>query len=376
MPLPKQIKSHIRSSGGGVSDTVAVFDYTSSTGFTYTSSEVEFGAGGATLKNQFDASVVFAATYATTPDLTYSKYGGDLTGTDTGTVSNSGGKLILSAAGAKRVDYDPQLNFAIKNIASIKLKVTPRYTGSPASNQYFFCSGTSTLADTGRCSIMHLTNGNVCFTAQSANDGANILIFAAWSATDGVEEEFCGEMNFTTGEHRFFREGALIASTLATTGVRGSGAAILRTGTSDDEALEADFDCRELIVRNETLETAAYTPGYTVPATPYLTTGPTIETSTGILAVSSIVSVDVVYKVAGSDLVKAQVKVGAQLKYWNGAAWVNSDGTLAQSSTVALMESNIATLTTGGSTIKFVFLLDSDTGYTTPTLSSLTVEYV
>ena len=105
----------------------------------------------------------------------------------------------------------------------------------------------------------------------------------------------------------------------------------------------------------------------------YPTTNPKIEP---IISISqdAITSFLATIVAAGSDAVQFTLKLDGQEKYWDSAAWVNSDGTYAQSNTLADIQANIATFTTRGTIIPVIFL-HSDDGSTTPSIDVLTIDF-
>lgn len=77
----------------------------------------------------------------------------------------------------------------------------------------------------------------------------------------------------------------------------------------------------------------------------------------------------------GCDL-KYQLRINGTLYYWSGAAWVVSDGTIAQANTTAEINTNKASLPISGtgSRLKIRAVL-SGTGLATPSLDSFTTVY-
>ncbi len=224
---------------------------------------------------------IFIAKFNANLNADYSRSGAPLTGTASGTVTTSGGKAVLQSGAAARIDFSNH-NIAFGNIVSIKCKVTPNYSGSPATNQHFVYTGSSTLGDSGRCEILHLTNGNVCLNAHDSNTGTSTLPFGAWSPTAGVEYEILVEMNFTTGVHKIFIDGIVKGTGAATTAVRHFGGGIFRIGAGDSELDVPNFSIRDLIMYDATQYTANYTPGYTI-TLPNADTWPTeAQTKTGV----------------------------------------------------------------------------------------------
>lgn len=80
-------------------------------------------------------------------------------------------------------------------------------------------------------------------------------------------------------------------------------------------------------------------------------------------------------KPSGSDI-KYTIVLNSQQNYFDGANWVNSDGTFLQSNTAAEIESNKTSLDiSSGANLKVNAFLHSDDGSVTPTLTTVTVSY-
>lgn len=104
---------------------------------------------------------------------------------------------------------------------------------------------------------------------------------------------------------------------------------------------------------------------------PYITPRSSLSTTEAVSFLANI-------NASGSDEVRfIMVKTGV-LKYWNGAAWVDSDGTFAQSNTATEVNTNISSLVVPSETnitISWRALLHSDDGSTTPELLQVDLEY-
>ena len=114
----------------------------------------------------------------------------------------------------------------------------------------------------------------------------------------------------------------------------------------------------------------------TTAETTYPTDNPSIVVASGT-AMDGIVEFTETSTVGGSDLIKYILQKDGQGTYWNGSAWVNSDGTYAQSSTAAEIEANKASypFDAGGNTIKVKAFLHSDDGSTRPLLDEVVLCY-
>lgn len=100
----------------------------------------------------------------------------------------------------------------------------------------------------------------------------------------------------------------------------------------------------------------------------------TIQSNSGFTA-EEVVTFAAVLSQSGADTVTFGLVVNGQLMYWTGSAWANSNGTFAQTNAFAVINTNAPTLLTVNSTVKVFALLVSGSGTTTPSLTSMTVQY-
>lgn len=73
--------------------------------------------------------------------------------------------------------------------------------------------------------------------------------------------------------------------------------------------------------------------------------------------------------------VKYAIIVNGVRKYWSGSAWATSDGSAAQTNTLAQIQANIGSLISLSATIHLYVLLVSDTNLATPKISLVTFVY-
>jgi hypothetical protein len=107
----------------------------------------------------------------------------------------------------------------------------------------------------------------------------------------------------------------------------------------------------------------------------YPTTNPTIKPNTTIL-MDAFLEFASTLSQTGSDEVRFQMEISGQSVYWNGSAWVNSDGSFAQSNTLAEVIANAATLpVTLGYPVRPIVVLHSLDGMTTPSITDITFQY-
>lgn len=108
----------------------------------------------------------------------------------------------------------------------------------------------------------------------------------------------------------------------------------------------------------------------------YDVTNPDILTNISFNASTLTSFIDAVTN-GGGDTVKYQLVLDGINKYWNGSAWVNGAG-YAQTNTASEVNTNIGAflnLTNGALPVQVRAFLHSDTGASTPTLDSITVDF-
>lgn len=110
--------------------------------------------------------------------------------------------------------------------------------------------------------------------------------------------------------------------------------------------------------------------------TTYSTADPLIRCSLPFLA-SSITSLNATIVAAGGDEVRFVMEIDEVKKYWNGSAWVSSDGSFAQSNTGAQVTANAASLIPANtiSSVNVFALLHSASAATTPSVADITIDH-
>lgn len=138
-----------------------------------------------------------------------------------------------------------------------------------------------------------------------------------------------------------------------------------------DTGTNFSYDTSQIVVQN------AVAALINVP--PYTILDPNIINISS-LQVSSFVSFVETATYSGSDIIQYTLNISGSDYYWNGAAWVISNLTLAQSNIATVINANLghASMTALLGTGAFVLvraILHSATGSTTPTLSKVAVTY-
>ena len=310
-------------------------DFADDTDFTYTSAYSEFSGGQVQqINTRVDATC--AATYTTDVNLDWGD--GTLTGTATGGAAVAGGKLDLKYGDLRYVDYAATGNAASQQTGCIRAKITPNYSGSPATNQVFILITKASGDGTNGLIFFHKTTGDVSLVC---NDSTGTPIFnvdlGSWSPTASTEYEFEYNYDITGGASRLFIDGTQFGGTQTATGTRDSSIALLRVGTSTGGTLTSNFEVDELIVFDTVQHTTDYTPAAYLFATQYVGDVITLPTMT----YSDAGDIQAFTNITSTEANTPRYIVNDQ--YYSGG-WTASSDSWATASPLADILTNIATL--------------------------------
>jgi len=111
-------------------------------------------------------------------------------------------------------------------------------------------------------------------------------------------------------------------------------------------------------------------------------TGQEFPSEGTLLTISSFVAKDLLgsgfleeVTTPANTAIKYAIDVNGQNMYFDGAAWVNSDGTFLQANTELEMQTNLDTLLSISSTIKILIILETTDSQVSPDIASLTVQF-
>ncbi len=332
-------------------------DFSSSSGFTFNSSLAEFTGGLVRQKDQRETGSVIGATYTSSKSLNWSN-DGSLTSTDIGTPVLSGGK-IQCRGGNHGLRYD---NAAIGSVAgslAIKAKVTPQYSGTPATDCCLF-ELANPSSNNDRIVFHHRTTGGTVAATVYNSSGSIVqnvqAMGSAWSPVSGTTYEMLFVVEASTGIVRLFIDGALKGSTSsATTFTRGTSATRLYVGAGT-LIINANADFDDVVLFNETHHLSVYTAGYTVPELIYSASkvdGPAFS-YTGVGTIQSVDDGSVV-EVGSPRYIFAGF-------YWDGSDWVFSNGSYSQANDFATILLHLDEFVASGGTLPWsIVFTDSNT---------------
>jgi len=306
-------------------------DFADDTGFTFDSAKAEFVGGSVQQKLQVLTNSTFYNSFLTKDGI----WGdGTLTGTLSGSATVSGGVLNLPVTSG-RVAYSGA-NMPTGNKGCVRFTFTSNYNGA-GSGQVFFVSSAAEDNTNNLVRIQH--NGTLLRLDILDSVGATIMIDQTgnvFSPTAGVPNEIELNWDADIGEHRLFIDGVNIDGVKSGTGTIGA-QGIIRVGDDflSTPAVGVNGTIDDLLIFNTPQHTSAasYTP-FQVPPLFLETTVelPDIVETNTVTAFSSFIAT-----VVGAT----QWTVNGH--YWTGAAWATSDGTFAQSSLAADINSNLTT---------------------------------
>lgn len=359
-----------------------IINYDVSGNFTFSNPLLSEIVGAVARLKDLTLNGLFSANYSVDEDANWS--GGSGVGTLNGGASVGGGVVNLRGGSGKYLDYVPAGNVPPGNLGTVRDRIVPQYNGNPANDQRFIDIGDGLATGANRILIMHQTDGQVLIQLRNA---AGVVIFTSllgvWAPVSGTRYELEFNFDITTGASRFFINGVQFGATIVTTGTRSAASlAVIRIGEHHfaPTGTDSNFDFDDLSIWNVVKHTANYTVGSADEEVPAVSPG--YSTNNPNLLLNSPISMDELdayaenKTVAGADQIKYTLCLDGVDKYWDGAAWSNSDGTYAQANLASEIETNKATFpVSSGGDVKVRAFLHSDTGTTLPTLTSVTLDY-
>jgi hypothetical protein len=321
--------------------------FSSDSGFTYDNTKAEFTAGLVRQKDQRPANSVLGATFTSNKDLNWITSG--VSGlTEIGSPVLNTGKVECHGPSTIALRYENANIGAIGDTGTLKLKYTPNYSGTPAVSVNIF-ELAATSGNAGKIYLFHsATGGSLRVTAYNSAGTViynNAVLGGAFNPVAGTEYEIELVWDLAVaGLMRCFIDGNLIGSAPAIAFNRGTTANRLLVGAGSI-VVNANGAFNDVILFSNAQHTASYTPGYSINETIYVGTSVALPnfTYTGVGTIQSVQSATITE--SGSP----RYIIGG--KYWDGTAWVNSNGTYAQASSSAAAIANLTSLVVTGAGI-------------------------
>lgn len=333
---------------GNNPDQHFIEDFADDTDFTYDSALAEF-TGGLVQQKQPISNAIFAHKF----DSEDANWGDGSTDCTLSGATVSGNVLDCTGSDTDHIQI-PGANFPTSK-GCIRFTLIPNNIsgGQPASSGYLFSTD-----GTNEAYLRFQDNGTFRCTVKN-DSGSSGFDFSTPVKSDWVNgQEYEVEFNwdFDTQVCGLYLDGVRLAQDTSAVGVRTNASTTVYWGTYSGGISGQDASFKNIIVFNEAQHTdASYTPGYTIPDYRYSETKVDLPSFvyTGVGTVRSVD--DATITETGSP----RWIVG--LQYWNGAAWVVSDGSYAQANDSATSIANLAEIDVGGSGVLPVSIVFPDT---------------
>lgn len=349
-------------------------------GQVYDAARIELVGGNARLRVQ-DADLMSYCRFDTGINLDYSL--GPVAGTAVGgaaidpAVKKFGAaSLDLRHADQRYVWWhgDGVANFTQQGTVAFWYR--PSYNGAPPADAYFHginVDGTfGGFAASNRLRFAHMATGEFQHWAYD-NGGFQIVrvLLNPWVAVANTWYHIMICYNFDAGQTtRIFVDGVLHSSVIAA-GVRTNTAQYLMFAQKESRNNSyGHFD--GLHVWNNVQHVANFIPP-TAPTNVYAVDDPPI--SNACTPVYQFLSFSDTVGVGNTGDRRYQILVEAVPQYWNGAAWVPSDGSWAQSTTAADMVANLPGYIPGTDAVLFRILMHSADGIERAIMDQVVFEY-
>ena len=316
----------------------AVETFDNSAGFTFNPVKSEITAGSLRQKDTRPTKATFYAKFNNSIIGNWGDGSLNSTGVVGATISNN--SLTFHGVTGERVDFDGYGNGSTNpQTGTVRLKVTPHYSGNPSGSQIFFgiAKETGNPQNINLTMVLQSTNGNIMFILRDSAGGNHDVSVGSWSPVAGQEYEFEFNWDNVIGSQKLFIDGVLFGSATQTY-TRTNDIHIIRFGGGMNGDKAPDFSIKDFLIFNAVQHTADYIPDWSN-------------------IYETIYREDVITFPQQSEFFLNEgftgfqdVEVGTQVKYtlngfwWNGSVWQVADGTLAQSNTPTEINSHISLL--------------------------------
>ncbi len=371
--------------------TIKTIQYNNPSNFTYDASEVEINGSEAKLLPlplQTNEMMVVTADVQTDADRAIDdnvtvRLGNGATRDDSAKEFLLSGTSYLSLNDDSGRDgvtpLTPTSQFQFGAEGTVRFKVEFNYSGTPATNNYLFTTGESvvTLGLGSVISVYHRNDGILYLNIRNAVASSTPEVsLGAFAPVAGQLYEFEFNTSQNTGASRLFIDGIL----------HGTAGAAVTSATRDyfyfgtnyrEDQGSSDIKVKDIQIINGVTHVANFTSEIPriVNLFPLESRIETIET---VLAEGFFSSTDV-KTLDGTSNVTYVLKIENNLKWINGGAVAASDGSLAQSNTLAELTADAALITAfisaGARIVLHPILSSGPLGAYSPILESTTILY-
>lgn len=304
----------------------------------FDATELVYSSGALRQLDKRPATATFYAAWTSALNANWSGMGnGSLVVTPFGGAAINAGALDLTGSSGKYITFDATNNADSLQTVSIEFQVTPNYSGAPSDDQFFLNISSAQNSSHNLIDIDHFTDGRVYVDLYPSTGGDFALELShGFNPTAGTTYTFLIQFNASTGIGTMFVDGTQVDQETADPWVRTGPVAYGVIGNSYDNAgTTANFS-----IKNFAFYSTVVTPA-------------SAALSPTIYIAGSAVLPEFTYAGLGSvqaftDSIAVDTGVPAYTfngHYWNGSAWVASNGTYAQANPMTTAEAHIASLT-------------------------------
>lgn len=331
----------------------------------YTGSLLTYAGGALKQVDQRPATATYYAAWSTQLNANWSGLGGgSLVITAANGAVINGSKLDLTGSTNRYVTFNATNNTDTLEQGTIEFQVTPNYAGAPSSDQTFLNISAAANSSNNLIDIDHFTDGRIYVDFYPSTGGDFALELShGFNPTLGQTYTILIQFNATAGTASMYIDGTLVDSEFSDPWVR-SGA--IAYGVIGNNYNNADSNANFSISNFSYYSTVLTPASSTLSATIYpLATAILPEfTYAGLGAVVAFTSISI------TDVNEIGYTLNGS--YWNGSAWVSSDGSYAQSVSSVVAGMHIGSLS-ASNTLQVNAIYPP--GANQATLSTLTATY-
>lgn len=301
----------------------------------YNPALLEFASSVLRQKDQRPANATWYASWLSSINANWSGPGnGSLVVTPFNGAAQSGGVLNLTGATNKYVTFDPINNTDTLNLGTIEFQYIPNYSGTPASPQIMFNASTAFGVINNLVDVEHVNNGLLYFQVFDSA-GVSFTATTVFNPTAGQTYLIRCTFDASTGDLYIYIDGVEAAhvtlGAITRSGPIGYGViGKYYTGVSSN----ADFSIKNL----------TYYSTITAPSTPTHAQTIYLDATAELPAFTYAGIGNVVGFTAFAATDSGSPRYVLNDLYWNGSAWVSSNGSYGQATSAATVNANIATL--------------------------------
>jgi len=364
----------------GVETTI---NFSDSEAFTFDAEKIEFAEGKAKLKKVSYPNEAGYYNFNTDDDLDPIRgaYSMTLVGVPSNTATVSGGKLNFVDSNQSRAVLSKDILDPTKG--TIHFKFTPNFADTTLK-QYIFSVFDPTLTNPTliELSALHSALGGVNFSL-IVKDSSGSTVFTQTKRIDplvaGQEYDMKLCYDFVAGNSRFFLDGVQGWESSATATMTFGASHTFQIGEARVHIENADFSIDDLQISN--IATESDDTGFAVPVAEFKDY-PNGDSSNILSDLPMYMSDLIAFDSAETKLEQDEIKY--QMKYRGNAYYIVdnvatiSDGSYAQSNTLAEIQASLALGEidiSPDSPVQMITLLHADDGYSTPEIESMTLGY-